>query len=343
MVIIKLSLSLNPTNAAYAQGIGEVTETTGSGVIERETDKIPADESTSVEMLDEIRTARGEVNITFDDDTRVSVSEHSELLIDDFVYDPQTNSGALGLKVALGTVRYASGSIASSNPDTVDIQTPSASIAVRGTAFAMTVDELGDSLIILLPNADGTVGEIVVSSDVGQVILNQMFQATTVRNRTRMPTRPVKLLLSLDMINNLMIISPPKGTIEADETFSDALSKDLLAYDGLTIDLLEIDNSLITSDLDFDLLNVDLLANLLRSVFDDDVDGRVTGYNPLTQVYTFVESPTARVIRFSGSATVDIRFTIESGLKLELTQGDSETFINTLDGGSSNVIRIKQQ
>ena len=40
----------------------------------------------------------------------------------------------------------------------------------------MTVDEIGKSLIILLPNADGSVGKISVESDVGQVILNRAFQ-----------------------------------------------------------------------------------------------------------------------------------------------------------------------
>jgi hypothetical protein len=342
-VIIRLLVLLNLINPAYAS-IGEVTESKGSGVIERELDKIPADESTGVEMMDEIRTARGEINITFDDDTQVSVSEHSELLIDDFVYDPQTSAGALGLKVALGTVRYASGNIAHSSPDTVDIQTPSASIAVRGTAFAMTVDEIGDSLIVLLPNADGSVGEIVVESDIGQVVLNQMFQATSVKGRDRPPSSPARLLLSMDMINNLMIVSPPKKVIDDEQDeIKDALSIDLLAFDELNVDLLEIDEELTSSDLDIDMLNVDLLANLLNSVFDNDSDGKVAGYNSESQVYTFIEDPTAKVVRVGGSAVMNINFVIETGVKIELFQGDSETYIDTIDGGSGNQIRIIQR
>ena len=52
----------------------------------------------------------------------------------------------------------------------------------------MTVDEIGKSLIILLPNADGSVGKISVESDVGQVILNQAFQATVVGASEKTPT-----------------------------------------------------------------------------------------------------------------------------------------------------------
>ena len=43
---------------------------------------------------------------------RVDVTEHSKLVIDEFVYDPNTKTGALSIKAALGTVRYASGQIA---------------------------------------------------------------------------------------------------------------------------------------------------------------------------------------------------------------------------------------
>ena len=42
----------------------------------------------------------------------------------------------------------------------------------------MIVDEIGQSLIVLLPNRDGSVGEIEVKTAMGTVVLNQAFQAT---------------------------------------------------------------------------------------------------------------------------------------------------------------------
>ena len=86
--------------------------------------------------------------------TRVDVTEHSKLVIDEFVYDPNKKTGKLSLKASLGTVRYASGQIAKNNPTSIKITTPTATIGVRGTDFSMTVDELGSSTIILLPSCD---------------------------------------------------------------------------------------------------------------------------------------------------------------------------------------------
>ena len=88
------------------------------------------------------------------------------------------------LKASLGTVRYASGQIAKNSKQNVKIKTPTATIGVRGTDFSMTIDEIGSSTIILLPSCDTSgncyVGEIDVTSDAGQVIMNQAFQATVV-------------------------------------------------------------------------------------------------------------------------------------------------------------------
>ena len=103
-------------------------------------------------MEDAVKTSQGKVGITFADDTKVQVNENSRLVIDEFVYDPKAKTGKLALNMASGTVRYASGAIAHNNPNRVAINTPTATIAVRGTDFTATVDELGASTVILLPS-----------------------------------------------------------------------------------------------------------------------------------------------------------------------------------------------
>ena len=167
LVLLLLFFSIN----SYA-GIGTITEEKGSAEILRKKSKIDAKINSGIESMDTVETVNGVVGITFQDDTRVRVTEHSKLLIDDFVYDPNSKgAGKLAMKVALGTVRYASGAVAKENNRNVAISTPTATVAVRGTAFTMTVDEIGQSLVILLPNADGTVGEIDVKTAVGTVTL----------------------------------------------------------------------------------------------------------------------------------------------------------------------------
>ena len=229
--------------------IGEVILHEGNGAVERTN----GDEETTAKALDifsydTVKTGNGKTGIEFVDETRVDVTQHSKLIIDEFVYDPNTKTGALSLKASLGTVRYASGQIAKNSKQNVKISTPTATIAVRGTDFAMTIDEIGSSTIILLPscNTQGKcyVGEISVESDAGQVIMNQAFQATVVDTVSSRPMRPVKLSLDESMISNILIISKPREIVEQ-MTNSDynavanALDIDFLDFDELEQDALE--------------------------------------------------------------------------------------------------------
>ena len=341
ILLVTTNLLLLPSQTSA--GIGEVTELKGSGSIKRDSSRFIVQQDASVEMDDYIQTAKGVVGITFDDDTEVRVSEHSELIIDDFVYDPSTRSGTLGLKVSLGTVKYASGFIAQ-NPANVAINTPSATIAVRGTSFAMTVNELGGSTIILLPNVDGTVGEIEVMSDMGAVIMSTAFQATAVRARGFAPTKPVILSIDINAINNLMIISPPPKIKEKLlEANRNALSVDWLAFTELELDLLETDKALDWSDLNIDPLGFDLLAEVLYDPLLGERDGRIHGFNAISQIYTIIEDPSARIIRIAGNQVLDLVFDIENGIYLELIQGADQIQFDTKDWGSNNIIRIYQE
>jgi hypothetical protein len=183
------------------------------------------------------------------------------------------------MNVALGTVRYASGAVAHNNPDKVKINTPSATIAVRGTDFTATVDELGRSTIILLPSCprdykdiilDCKTGKIEVITDEGKVILDQPFQATRVDNRDSKPFKPVILNLDENQISNILILSPPKELRESDEDRSKrraeakgALDVDFLAENKL-INVLEKQSAeTYKNKLDRNFLDSDLLANIL--------------------------------------------------------------------------------
>jgi hypothetical protein len=211
--------------------IGSVTETKGSSCsIERDKSQLPGDKGASIESMDTYVTGKCESDITFTDDTKVKVNENSRLLIDDFVFDPkQSDAGKLALKVGMGTVRYASGQIAKNNPQKVNIKTPAASIAVRGTDFTMTVDEAGQSLIVLLPSCkDGEkkkeyeleentckVGKIDVETLAGKVTLDQAFQGTFAANPTTVPTPPRILNITEGKINNFLILSQPPEITQA--------------------------------------------------------------------------------------------------------------------------------
>ena len=263
---------------ALHAAVGSITEQTGAPAqIERSKAKLTANKGTGIEMNDSLTTAKTKLGITFQDNTRVQINEQSRLVIDDFVYDPKNkDAGKLGMKVALGTVRYDSGQIAKNDPQKVAIKTPTATIAVRGTDFTMTVDEVCKSLIILLPSCppnykredECVVGVIEVSTDAGMVILNQAFQATVAASASSPPSEPKILDLNEGNINNLLIISPPTEVAAAmssnqnTETDDNGLSKDFLEYRELTKNQLE-DDLLKVEDMDTVALNRDYLDNML--------------------------------------------------------------------------------
>ena len=205
--LIVLALLIKP---AYGN-VGEIGQISGSGVLERGKDiVIEGNAGVGVQSMDEAVTANGTMRIDFIDETRVELTEQSRLVIDEFVYDPANDVGSLSMKASLGTVRYASGQIAKKYKQNVKIRTPSATIGVRGTDFIMVVDEMGGSMITLLPSCDTAgmcyVGEIEVQTDAGFVVLNQAFQATATVHGMRKPTVPIVLDISEDQLNNLLIL-----------------------------------------------------------------------------------------------------------------------------------------
>ena len=197
MVRLKSSLILSILTCLLSSSlaeVGNVTAQTRAAQITRKGDKILTEVDTPVEMRDLIQTLKGRADIKFVDDTKVSVTEYSKLIIDEFVYNPEKKTGKLSLKAALGTIRYSSGKIAKNSRKNVKIKSPTASVSVRGTDFTMNVQEDGASSFILLPSTDEAgnsyVGSIDVSTLGGTVTLNQAYEATTVTTAIAPPTPP---------------------------------------------------------------------------------------------------------------------------------------------------------
>jgi len=219
-----LFLCLFTSISAWAS-IGNVSESNGApGEITRGKDKVLGSKGAGIESNDIYTTKNGNVQLSFMDDTKVKITENSRLMIDDFVFDPKkSDAGKLALKVGMGTVRYASGQIAKTNNQQVAIKTPTASIAVRGTDFTMTVDEAGQSLIVLVPSCKDDekvkdyeleenkckVGSIEVETLAGKVILDQAFHGTYVASASLSPTTPVVMnTIEAKLTNNLIIVKP---------------------------------------------------------------------------------------------------------------------------------------
>ena len=343
--------------------IGNVDKLEGNGVIDRNKEDITLEKELPIEQYDTVKTGNGKVGILFIDDTSVDVTQHSKLIIDEFVFDPNTKKGKLNLSAKLGTIKYASGQIAKTSRQDIIITTPTATIGVRGTDFSMTIDELGSSTIILLPSCDVNgnclVGEISVESAAGQVILNQAFQATQVFVPENPPTPPVKLNLEIDMINNMLIIAKPKNLEDEDyvkkiKAVADALDIDFLEIDDLNQDYLEEEEDLYVTGLDIDFLQQNFLADILKQINEElaeqmrnefdkqeekrSIEGITLGKDPETGVIILDESPQWVWIREDASGGyIELRLDQEYGYILNIIQGEFEMYDFELLGQENQI------
>jgi hypothetical protein len=214
--------------------------------------------------------------------------------IDEYVYDPDPSKSKMAMNFVQGTARFATGGLGLVPKENIVIQTPTATIGIRGTDFTTTVDELGRSLVILLPdaNCDDKVkleegcrpsGSITVTNDGGTVTLEEAFQAVMVSTFEQAPTQPVTLVdLDLNQIDNMFIVSKPEEIVQAEEEQQESLKGDggLLDFNGLDVDLLEIEGldeqaerELGFTELDINFLDIDFLRDLLEIMEEADALG----------------------------------------------------------------------
>jgi len=328
-----------------AANIGNITELNGAGRIIRN-DTFQAALDFNIESYDNVQTSNGRLGITFLDDSQVRLTEHSELIIDEFIYDPDPSKSKMALQFASGTARFITGKLATIDKENILIQTPSATIGIRGTDFTVTVDELGRSLVILLPDDDGLPsGEIVVATAMGQVTLNKPYQATTVSMYETEPTKPVILDLTLELIDNMLIVNAPKEVQENEQGEDGGSSTSILDVDFLEFDDLEVDylaeDELEFTELDINYLDVNFLEDLLDIIedvneldqtetllkTDIDLKGTKVGYDSETQINTFL---TDNIITFYK--------TLEDTIRLDLDKQNAYTVILIQNGKSTQII-----
>jgi hypothetical protein len=118
----------SPLGTAAAQSVGTVTKVQGSTT--------PAATGTPVHMNDRLRTgANARLEVTFNDNSKLTLGENANVVIDRFVYNPKKSSAQVVLSSTQGAIRFAGGKIEQMNQKNIVVNTPSAALAVRGTHF----------------------------------------------------------------------------------------------------------------------------------------------------------------------------------------------------------------
>ena len=357
--------------SVYGQDpIGDIVESTGVGGIVRNNETLSNEVGSDIVLYDEARTVNGRMLIEFLDDEELALTEHTRVYIDEVYYDPDPSKSKMAIRMAQGTARFASGTGKRIKKANIQVSTPTAQIAINGTDFTTTIDELGRSLVVLLPDDDGSAsGEIVVSNEGGEMILNQPYQATMVSSFETPPTVAVTIgNITPSMIDNMFIVNPPQEVkIAIEEQAADDLEQDqgILDVDFLEFNELEKDElketeeDLDYSALDIDALNVDLLVDVLDVIEELDkkirgasaegasgsigtfkVEGAKLGLNTDSQYNVFIEDD--KLIFFRDvNGVIEIAFDSGSNVFLQTIVEGYDGTILIGDGDDSEIIIIQ--
>ena len=107
--------AVNPSSEGTPPGGSTTTLTVGAHVLHKE--RIHTSPSGSVQLL-------------FLDKSTLNIAPNTSLVIDEFVYDPASNSGHMLTKLTQGTLQYIGGQL--SHQGAVTVETPAAVIGIRG-------------------------------------------------------------------------------------------------------------------------------------------------------------------------------------------------------------------
>ena len=118
----------HPRIGAAAAVRGEVYWLTSDGR------KVPIDTSKPVFLNERVVTgANGHMQVMLLDETVFTLGPNSDMVLDDFVYDPNTTMGKFAANLAKGTFRYVTGKMQSVYPEARKIKLPVGTIGIRGT------------------------------------------------------------------------------------------------------------------------------------------------------------------------------------------------------------------
>ena len=110
---------------AQAVNIGDISELNGSAQIVRD-EPLDAELKFAIQSNDEAITTNGRMAITFLDDSIVKLTEHSQLIIDEYIFDPDPSKSKMALTFGLGTARFITGNLNRIDKQNISLKTPTA-------------------------------------------------------------------------------------------------------------------------------------------------------------------------------------------------------------------------
>jgi hypothetical protein len=116
---------------------------------------------------DRIRSgATSAMQVVLLDETVFTIGADSDIVIDEFVYDPSTNVGKVSASVGRGAFRFITGKIAQNRPENMEVRTPNAVIGVRGTIVYGFTDDTRSVIALGGPGGNNNANERIGAADV---------------------------------------------------------------------------------------------------------------------------------------------------------------------------------
>jgi hypothetical protein len=158
--------AVNPTTDSTPPGSSTVNLTVGANIVHKE--RIHTTPSGSVQLL-------------FVDKSTLSIAPNTNILIDEYVYDPHSNSGHMLTNLAEGALRFVGGAL--SHQGEASITTQDAAIGIRG----------GTVTVVHGPNGTKVIdhfGIMTITNGAGTVTINRPDFFVTILNWNSPPSEP---------------------------------------------------------------------------------------------------------------------------------------------------------
>jgi len=119
------------------------------------------------------------------DQSTFTIGSESEVVMDTFIYDPDTNNGKIVASVKQGSLKVISGLISKKNPDSLTVKVPEGTLGSRGTEFQTMVSKKQTSTLLIGPGKNNTLGlrpgAVLVGNKLGSTLLNNPYSITTMQ------------------------------------------------------------------------------------------------------------------------------------------------------------------
>jgi hypothetical protein len=161
--------AVNPTSESTPPGGSTVTLNVGAHIVHKE--RIHT-------------TPSGSTQILFNDKSSLSIAPNTNILIDEYVYNPNANSGHMLATLSEGALRYVGGKL--SHQGEATIATPDATIGIRGGTATIQHSSHGTKVI-------DQFGTMTIQNNAGTITINRPGFEVIILGLNVPPGQPIRV------------------------------------------------------------------------------------------------------------------------------------------------------